>query len=349
MSSGRVIDCDVHCALPGVEALYPYLPPEWEEYFASGFLRRQPALGATYPSWSPMSGPPAAEQTLERLLETVFPTADLAILHCYWGVESFTHPYLAAALATAINRWVADEWLDRDERLLGSAVITPQYPEAALAEIERIALDRRFVQILVPVRSVSQYGNHRYWPLWEAAHRHGLRIAITYGGGTGTPPTPVGWLSSYWEEYTTAILNFESQIVSLAVSGLFDRHPDMRFVIAESGWTYLPAWMWRMDQEWRALRREVPWMDGPPSSYVRRHFRFSSQPTDLPAQPSQLADTYGQLGSDEMLMFGSDYPHVYDHGVQPLLDVLTSEQRDRVLWGNAADLYGLGERIALPA
>jgi predicted TIM-barrel fold metal-dependent hydrolase len=349
MSAQRVIDCDVHCSLPAVEALYPYLPPEWVEYFAAGFLRRQPAVGATYPSWSPIVGPPAAELTLERLQETVLSRADLAILHCYWGVESFTHPYLAAALATAVNRWIATEWLDRDERLLGSAVVTPQYQDAALAEIERIAADKRFVQILVPARSVSQYGNQRYWPIWEAAHRHGLRIAVTFGGGTGTPPTPVGWLSSYWEEYVTAILNFESQLISLAVSGLFDRHPDMRFVIAESGWTYLPAWLWRMDQEWRALHREVPWLTGAPSSYVRRHFRFTSQPIDMPPNPAQLADTYAQLESDEMLMFGSDYPHVYAEGVEPLLEVLSDEQRQRLLWDNADELYGLGARIAVAA
>jgi uncharacterized protein len=343
-----VIDCDVHCSVPSAEALYPYLPPQWVEYIAAGFLR-QSALGSTYPAWSPVVGPPAEELTVERLQERVLDRADLAILHCYWGVESFTHPYLAAALATAVNRWIAEEWLDRDDRLLGSAVITPQHQEAALAEIERIAADKRFVQILVPARSVSQYGNQRYWPLWEAAGRHGLRIAITYGGGTGTPPTPLGWLSSYWEEYTTATLNFQSQVISLAVSGLFDRSPELRFVMAESGWTWLPAWLWRMDQEWKAVHREVPWMDGPPSSYVRRFMRFCTQPIDMPARAHQLADVYEQMGSEEILMFGSDYPHVYDEGVEPLLEQLTPGQRRRVLWDNAAELYGLKQTATVPA
>jgi uncharacterized protein len=345
----RVVDCDVHCALPSVDVLYPYLPGQWVEFFSSGFLRRQPAVSSTYPAWSPMSATPGQELTLENLRASVLSRAELAILHCYYGVESFTHPYLAAALATAVNRWLAEEWLDKDERLLGSAVITPQHVDAALAEIERIAQDPRFVQLLVPARAPAGYGNQRYWPLWDAAARHGLAVAITFGGGTGTPPTPVNWLSSYFEEYTTATLNFQAHVLSLAVSGLFDRLPELRFVIAESGWTWLPAWLWRMDQEWRAFYREVPWMKGPPSSYVRKHFHFTTEPTDAPAQDTQLIDVYHQLGSDELLIFGSDYPHTYPEGTQRLLDSLTPEQRERLLWGNATSLYRLNQRLRAPA
>jgi uncharacterized protein len=344
-SGTRAIDCDVHCVVPGVDALYPYLPPEWVEYFSAGFLSRQPAVSTTYPVWSPMTGPPGSELSLDRLRDTVLERADLAIVQCYWGVESFTHPYLAGALATAVNRWVAEEWLSRDDRLRGSAVITPQHLELALQEIDRVAQDPRFVQLLVPARAQQNYGNQRYWPLWEAAARHGLRVAITYGGGTGMPPTPVNWLSSYFEEYTTAVLNFQAHVQSLSVSGLFDRHPELRFVICESGWTWLPAWMWRMDQEWRAFRREVPWMNGAPSTYVRRHFRFTTQPIDMPSDGRQLRHVYDQLGSDRLLMLGSDYPHVYEDDMEPLLRELSADARRRLLWENASELYGLEEAL----
>jgi uncharacterized protein len=346
MSDGAscVLDADVHCAVPSFEVLNPYLPDHWVEFFSAGFLRRHPAVSSTYPAWSPMTATAGEQLTLERLQAEVLTRAERAVLHCYWGVESFTHPYLAGALATAINRWIAEEWLDRDERLLGSAVVTPQHLDAALAEIERIAEDPRFVQILVPARAQAGYGNQRYWPLWEAAAAHGLAVAITFGGGTGTPPTPVNWLSSYFEEYTTATLNFQAQILSLSVSGLFDRQPDLRFVIAESGWTWLPAWLWRMDQEWRAFYREVPWMTGAPSTYVRRHFRFTTQPTDVPPSDEHLIDVYNQLGSDELLLFASDYPHTYGDGADRLLAVLNDEQRARVLWDNAAALYRLSQR-----
>jgi predicted TIM-barrel fold metal-dependent hydrolase len=350
MSDRRVIDCDVHCTVPSNDALYPYMEEHWREWWEKGTYRGRPsnAIGIAYPSWSPMTGGAGGELTLERVQSEVLSRSETAILHCYHGVESFTHPYLAASTATAVNKWIAAEWLDRDDRLLASAVVTPQYIEAAIAEIERIARDPRFVQILVPARSQGGYGNQRYWPLWEAAARHGLAVAITFGGASGIPPTPVNWPGSFFEEYATAPLAFQAHVMSLAVSGVFDRIPELRFVVSESGWTWLPACMWRIDQEWRAFHREVPWMTGPPTSYIRRHFRFVSQPIDAPPDAKHLEYVLQHLGSDELLMFGSDFPHAYPNGVEDLLALMSEEQGDRLMGGNAVAWYDL-ERSAAPA
>jgi predicted TIM-barrel fold metal-dependent hydrolase len=337
-----VLDCDVHCAVPSPATLYPYLPEHWSDYLDWTEFREPSALGATYPSWLPMLRTDGSAVTLERVREDVLSRADAAVLHCFYGVECFTHPYLAPALATAVNRWLEAEWLERDERLLASAVVTPQHIEAAVAEVHRIAEQPRFVQVLVPARAPAPYGEQRYWPIWEAAAEHGLTVGITFGGGTGTPTTPVNWLSSFFEEYVTASLAFQAHAMSLAMSGLFDRHPELRFFIYESGWTWLPSLYWRMDQEWRAYHREVPWLDGPPSSYVRRFFRFSTSPTDAPPDEQQLRGVLGQLGSDELLVFGSDYPHRYTEDAEPILGLLTPEQAERVLWSNAADCFRSG-------
>jgi len=149
-------------------------------------------------------------------------TASQAILNCWYGVDSFTHPYFGPAFATALNRWLEEEWLAKDERLRAYASVTPQHIPAAVAEIERIAGDRRFVGVLVPARAPATYGSQRYWPIWEAAAEHGLAVGITFGGGGGSPPTPVGWLGSYWEEYAVATLPFHGHVASFALSGLFE-------------------------------------------------------------------------------------------------------------------------------
>src|SRR4051812_13070642 len=95
---------------------------------------RQPgAVDATYPAWPAMFGRKASEVELADVQREVLAAADAALLHCYYGVESLQHPYLAPELASAVNRWLAAEWLDRDDRLLGSAVVTPQFAPAAVA------------------------------------------------------------------------------------------------------------------------------------------------------------------------------------------------------------------------
>ena len=71
--------------------------------------------------------------------------ARAAILHCLYGVAGLFNRHLAAALAGALNDWIAAEWLDREERLRASIVVAPQNAEKSVDEIRRRAADRRFV------------------------------------------------------------------------------------------------------------------------------------------------------------------------------------------------------------
>jgi predicted TIM-barrel fold metal-dependent hydrolase len=340
-----LVDGDVHCVPPTPAALYPYLPVEWVEFMQNTEFKGVGAVGTTYPRWLPMLATDGGELTVERVREDVLSEATVALLHCYYGLESFTHPGWGPSMATAVNRWLEAEWLDSDDRLLAYAAVTPQHVAAAVQEIERIAADRRFVGIFVPARAPAPYGHRRYWPIWEAAAAHDLAVGIGFGGATGTPPTPVSWLGSFWEEYAAGTLTYQGHVASLAICGLLDRHPNLRFVIHESGWTWLPALCWRVDQEWRGAHREVPWMDGPPSSYVRRFMRFTSQPIDVPPDPRFLRQVVDQLGMDRLLIYSSDYPHEYDSGNELLFDVLTDEEAARVRWQNAADCYRLREGV----
>ena len=210
-----------------------------------------------------------------------------------------------------------------------------------MAEVERIAADRRFVQLLLPVRSWDLYGHQRFWPIWDAAAEHGLALALTYGGASGQPPTPMGWLGSVYEEYVTGAQAFQAHLVSLVMGGVFDRLPNLRVVLAESGWTWLPALMWKMDAQ--GTRRFDARCRGLSDLLsVRSPPRPAHHPTTRCARrPNpQLAQVYAQLGShDRMLMFASDYPHVHEDGIESLLAGLSNEQADRLLHRNAVDCY----------
>jgi predicted TIM-barrel fold metal-dependent hydrolase len=334
----RVIDADVHCHAPALAELAPHLDGYWRDELESVRFTSPPGVGYTYPRWSNVFGTPAV--TLEQLRADVLDRTSFAILHCYYGVESLLHPYLAAALTRAANTWVREEWLAHDPRLLGTALVPPQHTEEAVDEVNRIAADSRFVQIAVPAQATEPYGSKRFWPIWRAATQASLPVAITAGGLTGTPPTPANWPSSFFEQYVCESLAFASQVNSLVFSGIFDEYPELKFVLTESGWTWLPALMWRMDWEWRAGHREVPWLQGPPSEYIRRHFLLTTQPTDS-ASGTELREVIEQLGAEHMLMYSSDFPHRYSADPAGVLDWLPAEQRERVLWHNAGSCYRL--------
>jgi uncharacterized protein len=346
-TASPVIDCDVHVAVPSAAALIPYLPAHWAE-FASISLREPKALSFTYPDRIPMVATRAADVTLDAIRRDVLSDAALALIHCYYAVESYTHPYLAPALATAVNRWIEDVWLAREDRLLASAVVTPQHPAAAAEEVERIAANPRFVGVLVPARVGAGYGDQRYWPIWDAAAANDLPVVISYGGASGLPPTPTNWPATFFETYTSATVAFQSHVTSIVMSGILERVPGLRFVVMESGWTWLPALCWRMEEARRAFRSEVPWVSRPFAEYVEQHFRFTTGPTDAPPDPRHLADLFDEVHARDVLMFGSDYPHRYDAPAAELLAGLSPPDRDRVLWHNASSWFALDAR-ALPS
>ena len=90
-----------------------------------------------------------------------------------------------AALAQAINDWQIAEWLEPEPRLRAALVVPYDDGDLAAAEVRRLGGDRRFVQILLPVRTSEPLGKRRYWPLYEAAVDHDLPIGIHFGGGSG--------------------------------------------------------------------------------------------------------------------------------------------------------------------
>ena len=104
---------------------------------------------------------------------------------------------MADAFCRALNDWLAKEWLDKDTRLRGSIVIPIQSVEKSVAEIERCAADRRFVQVLMLVMGDMPLGKRAYWPIYAAAERLGLPIGIHAGSNYHNPPTlgRLGFLS----------------------------------------------------------------------------------------------------------------------------------------------------------
>jgi predicted TIM-barrel fold metal-dependent hydrolase len=135
---------------------------------------------------------------------------------------------------------------------------------------------------------------------------------------------------------------FQTQILSMVIEGLFDRFPRLRMALVEGGWTWAPSLMWRIDKEWKGLRREVPWNTDPPSTYVRERMRFTLQPMDAPPRADHLLKIIEQLGSDELLMFSTDYPHWhFDTPAEAIPAGLPPSLRRKILRDNARTFYGL--------
>lgn len=340
------IDCDLHPAVPGVEALLPYMEDHWRETVVQRGVHELDSISypnnaplTARPDWRPETGKAGADlaQMQDQALAP-FGT-QLAICNCLYGVQLLFSEDMAAAYARALNDWIAAEWLDKDPRLRASIVVPPQSAELAVEEIERCAADRRFVQVLLLVMGETMLGRRHHWPIYEAAQRHGLPVGIHAGSGYRHPVTPVGWPSYYTEDYAMQAVAFQSQLASLIAEGVFAKFPDLKVVLLESGFTWLPPFLWRLRKYWRGLTMEIPWVDRSPAEIVRDSVRFSLQPFDAPDDPDTVLQVLEHMGSDDLLLFSTDYPHWQFDGDRVLPDGLPEDLVRKILVETPLETY----------
>lgn len=340
------IDCDIHPSVPSVQALMPYLEDHWREQVVMRGIDELNSI--SYPlnspltcraDWKPATGRPAADvATVAAQALDPFRTS-LAIANCLYGVQLLFSEDMGTAFARAVNDWMAKEWLDKEPRLRASIVVPTQNVEMAVDEINRCAADKRFVQALLLVSGDTPLGRRHHWPIYAACEKHGLAVGIHAGSSYHNPPTPVGWPSYYTEDYVGQAQAFQTQLTSLICEGVFTKFPNLKVVLLESGFTWLPAHLWRLTKYWRGLRMEIPWVDRAPGDIVRSNVRFSLQPVDGPPDQASLLKLFDHMQSDELLLFSTDYPHAQFDGMAALPDGLSAELARKIAIDNPRATY----------
>jgi hypothetical protein len=338
------IDCDLHPMPPSLRALTPYMEPFWADQVAE---RGMTTLDSqSWPIGSPKTIRADWRDAAGRGAATVASVqaqaldpfgAAIGILNPLYGVQLLFNEDMGGAFTRALNDWVRAEWLDRDARLRASIVLPMHTPEQAVAEIERLAPDRRFVQALVLVMGEIPLGRRQWWPVMEACVRHGLPLGIHAGSAYRHPQTSVGWTSWYLEEYAANQQAFQSTLASLITEGTLGKFPDLRVVLLESGVSWLPAFLWRLTKVWKGVRFEIPWVDRSPAEIVRDQVRLTVQPFDAPE--AAVARVLDHLRSDAMLLWASDWPHWQFEGEAAIPPGLPAALLPKLLRDNALSTY----------
>jgi len=346
----KLIDTDVHNYTSGIHDLLPYLSERWQAYIKQGGYKTpgvslypkvyaQAARRDAMPSEGGVAGSDPEFAKTQLLDEWGI---DYAILNPLIGVPQIKNPDLAVAMMRAVNDWTQNDWLDHDTRWLGAIMAHPEFPEQTAEEIRRLSGDKRFVQVLFMARASMPYGKRELDPIYEAASEAGLPIGIHFGGGGDVPITAVGWPSYYIEDHTGMVQAFEGHVISMVCEGVFEKFPDLRVVLMEGGFAWIPALMWRLDKNYRGLKDEVPWLKHLPSEYITTNFRATTQPMEEPPNPNHLVQILDMIGQDDFLMFATDYPHWdFDAPDRAIPNVIKGDLREKIMWRNAAELYGL--------
>jgi predicted TIM-barrel fold metal-dependent hydrolase len=106
----------------------------------------------------------------------------------------------------------------------------------------------------------------------------------------------------------------------------------------EAGCGWLPSWLHRIDEHLELAELEFPNLSMNATEYFQRNCWISTECED-----KFVADVVRWLGNDH-IVYESDFPHPdskYPHTVEHFLsmDVISAEDKRKILWDNAIDLY----------
>jgi hypothetical protein len=348
-----VIDGDIHNAPASDKTLYKYLPARWQRHHEliglrghyGGYYPRAMPNAARHDAWPDNGQPPGSD--LEFLRGQLLDTWGLeyGILNPLYGAGGQLNLEYGAALARALNDWQIAEWLEPEPRLRASLVVAYEDGDLAAAEIERLGSHPGFVQVLLIARTQEPLGRRKYWKLYEAAVRHDLPIGIHFGGAGGGPLTGAGWPSHYIEDHGGMPQAFQAQVISLVCEGVFEHFPELKVVLIEGGFAWLPPLTWRLERSWRLLKEEAPYLRRSPTEIIREHFWLTTQPMEEPTQRRFFHQLLDQLDADDRLMFATDYPHWdFDAPDQAFPTEIAPDLKRKIMAENARALYGLAPR-----
>lgn len=264
---------------------------------------------------------------------------DYGILNSLGMLSCHEFPELAADISRALNDWMWEDWMDPEPRLLGAIVVPYEYPELAVKEIERCAVDKRWIQVIFPDSAEEPLGARKYWPIYEAAAAHGLPVGMHTAGFWNH--LDAGWPSYYLEEHVSNATRMSTQLMNMVCEGLFEQVPDLKLVLTESGISWAASVRWSLDNAYDLLREELPHLQRKPSEYLDDHVWFTTQPIEEPDDPEELVRTFELAHLTEKVIFATDYPHWDFDSPTTALAAFPKELKEKILAGTASELYGL--------
>jgi predicted TIM-barrel fold metal-dependent hydrolase len=210
-------------------------------------------------------------------------------------------PALKAAVLAGYNDWAVEFNRHDPARLSVLPVLPTHAPEAAIGELERVArLGHRGV-IISPFE--FRCSDPEWERFWDAAQATGLPVSFHIGHGTSqVRVAPRSWELAAFS--AVGPMQLDEPLAMMVYSGVLERHPRLRLVLAESGIGWLPYFVHRMDA---AAEKHVPKADdyklkARPSEIFRRQVYATFEEEPLGPQLLPL------LGADNF-MWASDYPH----------------------------------------
>ena len=260
-------------------------------------------------------------------------------------------PDLRHVCYRAYNDWLAEFCASAPARLVGAGLSPIDDAKTAADEVRYLKQIGLRTGMFLAARTETPLWDEVWEPLWEAGAETGLPIGFHLGGGLRTvvwSGPKAGTAGNMGVRVACSTMQMDEPIAGVIFAGVFERHPKLKIVLAETGIGWLPYMLERLDDTYRKfLDAEEYWrvhgglsLTRAPSAYWKQHVWATFQ-TDLAGL--RLIDS---IGTDRV-MWASDYPHAdstwpdSQQAIAENFKGVDDGTRRRVLCDNARALYGL--------
>ena len=248
-----------------------------------------------------------------------------------------------AEITRIYNDWLADFCKASPNRLVGLGLIPGNNAQAAVTEAKRIAgMGLRGVEMSLGGGAIPLF--ERQWdPLWAVMQEAALPLHLHITPFLLTPD-PAHWTHMESRAHNAVLLGKSplaavDTLMQMMFGGALERFPGLYMVFAESGLSWIPYVLERMDFEFGDQYKDLP-LKMKPSEYWKRQCKATFQ---LDYLGMRLVDLIGE----DSLMWGSDFPH--PDGLWPDSQEYINKQfgnmperlRKKITCDNAVELYHL--------
>jgi len=243
---------------------------------------------------------------------------------------------------------------ESNNRLLPLPVMPAWSIDACVAEAKRVAgLGARGVNMTSDPDDLGapDLASPEWDPLWATCVEHQLPVHFHIGASV----TGMTFYGRYpWPSHprnvrlaiggTLLFIGNARVVTNLILSGMFDRHPDLKMVSVESGCGWIPFILETLDYEMSEnAPDELRQMKKMPSQYFKSNLYATLWFEDNFNRLSDLIETVGE----DNILFETDFPHPTCLYPDPLprfekrTSMLPERVRNKILGENARKLYRL--------
>jgi predicted TIM-barrel fold metal-dependent hydrolase len=256
-------------------------------------------------------------------------------------------PALQLACIQAYNNWLVEDWGAASPRFVPQCLVPLTSIDDAIKEAQRaVAKGHRGVilpSIPMEISSLPHINEPDWDPFWAAVAEANVPLVFTAGapGPIQIPPDPS--LSPRVADAFRAITRAASHVpimVNFLLSKILLRHPTLKVVFAESALGWVAYLLEFTDHQFREDGLQTEGYELNPSGQFQRQGYVTGWYDRSGIRTRDIIGVDNIMWSTMFPQATSSYPDT-EKFIARGLEGVPQEERDKLLWANAAKLYQL--------